>query len=114
MAHYITNLLWENWIVILFTLVTINFLSNYFYNGLHKYPGPPFAHCTNFWRFLDVLKGQPHLTHLRLHRTHGDIVRIGPNVLSFANPKALRTIYAINRGFVKVPPQAIEQVLTQS
>jgi hypothetical protein len=103
MAHYITNLLWENWIIVLFTLVAINFLSNYFYNGLHKYPGPLFAHCTNFWRFLDVLKGQPHLTHLQLHRTHGDIIRIGPNVLSFANPKVLRTIYGLNRGFVKVP-----------
>ncbi|RYO73661.1 hypothetical protein DL764_010439 [Monosporascus ibericus] len=39
---------------------------------------------------------------LRLHAKYGDVVRLGPNTLSFADPKALKSIYGLNKGFVKV------------
>ena len=41
-------------------------------------------------------------TTLKLHREHGDIVRLGPNMLSFGDPKALKVIYGLNKGFIKV------------
>ena len=77
-------------------------LSNYFHNGLNKYPGPVPARFSNWWRVWDVWGRRPDITHLALHRKHGDVVRLGPNTLSFANPKALKQIYGLNKGFVKV------------
>ncbi|KAL9092982.1 MAG: hypothetical protein Q9165_004120 [Trypethelium subeluteriae] len=76
-------------------------LWNKYGRGLNKYPGPPLAHYTNWWRFFDALNRTPELTHIRLHREHGDVVRLGPNVLSFADPKAVKTIYGLNKGFIK-------------
>lgn len=78
------------------------FILNYFHHGLHKYPGPFLAKITDWWRFVDVYRRRPEVTHISLHRKHGDIVRLGPNALSFADPKAVKAIYGLNKGFVKV------------
>lgn len=76
-----------------------------FYNkyqlGLNKYPGPWLAAYTNWWRFFENLGRRTEWTFINLHRKHGDIVRLGPNVLSFADPRAIKTIYGLNKGFVK-------------
>ena len=92
----------NNWPIALVVVTVGYFLSNYFNHGLNKYPGPAFAGFTNLWRFLDVLGRRPDITQLKLHRQHGDIVRLGPNALSFSNPKAIKTIYGLNKGFTKV------------
>jgi len=92
----------QYWPVVL-GLALVGWLGkNYFSNGLNKYPGPALAGFTNWWRFFDVLGRQHQWTQLALHKKHGDIVRLGPNVLSFADPKALKEIYGLNKGFVKV------------
>ena len=78
------------------------FGANYYGTGLSRFPGPAMAALTGWWRFWDVFKGEAHKTHIRLHRKHGDIVRLGPNVLSFASPSAVKDIYGLNRGFSKV------------
>ena len=84
-------------------ILTITYLAkNRYHNGLQKYPGPVLASLTDWWRFFDVLGRRPDITHINLHKKHGDIVRYGPNALSFANPQALKTIYGLNKGFVKV------------
>jgi hypothetical protein len=90
------------WPVVLLFLGTAYLAKNYFNNGLQKYPGVFLASLTDWWRFFDVLGRRPDITHIRLHRELGDIVRLGPNSLSFANPKALKTIYGLNKGFTKV------------
>lgn len=62
--------------------------------GLHKISNGPFlASLTNLWRLYDAYwhKSQPPLLHL--HRKYGDIVRLGPNVLSFSDPQAIKDIY---------------------
>lgn len=83
--------------------ITAGWLArNYFNNGLNKYPGPFLASITDWWRFWDVYKQRPEKTHQKLHAKHGDVVRLGPNNLSFADPKALKSIYGLNKGFVKV------------
>jgi hypothetical protein len=88
------------------TLLAVAFvaylLGNRFNRGLNKYPGPFVASLTNWWRFVDVYKRRPEATHIKLHAQHGDVVRLGPNVLSFADPAALKTIYGLNNGFIKV------------
>jgi hypothetical protein len=87
---------------VLFVALFSYFAFNYFYHGLQKYPGPFLARISNWWRFVDVYGRQAQITHINLHRKHGDIVRLGPNMLSFADPRALKTIYGLNKGFIKV------------
>lgn len=90
------------WPALLVLSLLAFFLNNKFYKGLNKYPGHWAAGYTNWWRFYDVSKRSPEWTHIRLHRKHGDIVRLGPNVLSVADPKALKIIYGLNKGMTKV------------
>ena len=75
---------------------------NRFNRGLNNYPGPFLASITDWWRFWDVYNRRAEWTHVALHEKYGDVVRLGPNLLSFGDPKALKTIYGLNKGFVKV------------
>lgn len=102
MLESVVPLLVSNWPYAVAVVGVAYLLSNYFNHGLNKYPGPVLARFTNWWRVLDVYGRRPDITHLELHRKHGDIVRLGPNSLSFANPKTLKTIYGLNKGFTKV------------
>jgi hypothetical protein len=86
----------------LLLLAVAYLVSQYFNNGLNKYPGPTLAKFTNWWRFWIVYKRRPDIVHYELHKKLGDIVRLGPNCLSFADPKAIKTIYGLNKGFTKV------------
>jgi hypothetical protein len=76
--------------------------ANHFNHGLNRYPGPLLASLTDWWRFFDVYGRRPELSHIELHHKYGDVVRLGPNVLSFGNPAAIKQIYGLNKGFVKV------------
>ena len=98
----ISTLLLEYWPAALTIAFVAYLLKNYFKHGLNKYPGPFLASLTDWWRFVDVYKRRPEVTHLKLHAKHGDVVRLGPNSLSFADPKALKSIYGLNKGYVKV------------
>lgn len=92
------------WPLLLGAVLTLHLLHNKFYKGLNAYPGHYLAGYTNWWRFWDVLNQHPERTHIQLHRKHGDVVRLGPNVLSFADPKAVKVIYGLNKGMTKVGP----------
>ncbi|KAK5303668.1 hypothetical protein LTR99_005430 [Exophiala xenobiotica] len=111
MLESILPVLVNNWPLALSVLVIGYLLSNYFNHGLNKYPGPFLAKFTNWWRFLDVYGRRPDITHLKLHREHGDVVRLGPNSLSFANPRALKTIYGLNKGFTKSGFYPVQQAV---
>lgn len=107
-------LLSQHWLVILPLLLVIYLLKNYLNHGLYKYPGPALASLTDWWRFFDVLGRRPDLTQIKLHQRHGDIVRLGPNALAFANPSALKSIYGLNQGFVKVTPNLTLDVCAEA
>ena len=99
----LVGILLQHWPAVLAVAVTTYLIKNRFNRELNKYPGPFLASLTDWWRFWDVYKRRPELTHIKLHSKHGDVVRLGPNTLSFASPKALKTIYGLNKGFTKVP-----------
>jgi hypothetical protein len=90
------------WVFILPTVLLVYPLRNKYCYGLSKYPGPTLAAYTDGWRFFNALGRQTEKTTVELHRKHGDIVRLGPNVLSFADPRAIKDIYGLNKGFTKV------------
>lgn len=92
----------QYWHFIVPALFLAYLAGNFFNHGLYQYPGPTLAKLTDWWRFYDVYGRRPDITHVKLHRQHGDVVRLGPNTLSFADPRAIKTIYGLNKGFTKV------------
>jgi hypothetical protein len=111
----------QYWLPVTFAVLVAWLVRNRFHNGLHIYPGPILASLTDWWRFWDVYCQRPEVTHLKLHAKYGDVVRLGPNSLSFADPKALKAIYGLNKGYVKVsgpsqdePHEAIQKLTHMS
>ncbi|KAI0112420.1 cytochrome P450 [Nemania sp. FL0031] len=84
-------------------------IRNRYYNGLNEFPGPFMASLTDLWRLWDVWGRQSEVTHRKLHAQYGDVVRLGPRTLSFADPKALKTIYGLNKGFIKSDFYIVQQ-----
>lgn len=72
------------------------------HSGLRSIPGPFVAGFTNLWRLVDTWKGHHYITLMRLHRKHGNFVRIGPNVLSVSHPEAIEKIHGVKTNFPKV------------
>ena len=70
--------------------------------GLSRIRGPTLAAYTDFWRFWIVWGRRPEKKHIALHEEYGPLVRLGPNMVSVSDPEAIRIIYALNAGFVKV------------
>lgn len=96
------HVLSQHWLAVSVVALFLWLARNRYHNGLSKYPGPFLASITDWWRFFDVYGRRPEVTHRALHKKYGDVVRLGPNTLSFADPKALKTIYGLNKGFIKV------------
>ncbi len=92
----------SHWLSLGLSVTAAWLVKNRYNHGLNKYPGPFLASLTDWWRFIDVYNRRPDITHVALHKKHGDVVRLGPNTLSFADPKALKVIYGLNKGFYKV------------
>lgn len=69
---------------------------------LRQIPGPLPAKITNFQRMGWVGTKRAHLILQDMHEKYGDVVRIGPNMVSFSNPEAIPTVYPMRPGFPKV------------
>lgn len=59
---------------------------------LYKYPGPPLARITKFYFVFGSMSGKQYLWAKKIHDKYGDIVRIGPNELSFNSPSYVHPI----------------------
>ncbi|KAH7392006.1 pisatin demethylase [Phaeosphaeria sp. MPI-PUGE-AT-0046c] len=101
LANEILPFLVHYWPLVTVSVIAAFLLNNKYWKGLNKYPGHWAAGYSNWWRLWDVNKHNHHWTNIRLHRKHGDIVRLGPNTLSFADPKAIKAIYGLNKGVTK-------------
>ncbi|RDL36969.1 Cytochrome P450 [Venustampulla echinocandica] len=99
----------QNWPVVLALALASYLIKNRFNRGLNKYPGPFLASITDWWRFWVVYKRRPEVEHIKLHAKHGDVVRLGPNSLSFSNPQTLKAIYGLNKGFTKSEFYPVQQ-----
>jgi hypothetical protein len=71
------------------------------FHPLHKIPGPTLAKLTTWWQSYYASRLQKADRVQAAHVKYGDIVRIGPNELSFSNPKHLKAIYGHNVPVVK-------------
>ncbi|RBA11106.1 hypothetical protein FPRO05_04279 [Fusarium proliferatum] len=99
----------QHWVLVLTSLTVAWLVKNRYHHGLNKYPGPFLASLTDWWRFWDVYGQRPEVTLQKLHAKHGDIVRYGPNALSFADPAVLKSIYGLSKGYVKSDFYIVQQ-----
>ena len=108
------------WILGLAGLGVIRWLFLRHRKGLSKYNGPFLASFTDLWRTFHAYANKNRPPMLDLHRKYGgmwkvladlirmlslsnkDIVRIGPNTLSFGNPDAINDIYGPGKAWNKV------------
>ncbi|KAF2864175.1 cytochrome protein [Piedraia hortae CBS 480.64] len=101
------------WLIVVAALLVVHLIVNKRNKGLSQYPGPALAGYTNLWRFFSALGRQTEQIHVALHRKHGDIVRLGPNALSFADPACIPSIYGLNKGMIKSDFYPVQQAVSK-
>ncbi|KAI0319719.1 high nitrogen upregulated cytochrome P450 monooxygenase 2 [Amylostereum chailletii] len=88
------------WVVSVLTSLTYLFLLLFFtamyrvspFHPLARYPGPFPAKITKWWSSYIITKGKQHLYYQALHERYGDVVRVGPNELSFRDASFITDI----------------------
>ncbi|KAH7303072.1 putative cytochrome P450 [Stachybotrys elegans] len=73
------------------------------FHPLNRFPGPIGARLTSFWFSWRLRNSDCFCQLLELHEQHGPIVRIGPNNLSIADPKAVNTVYSFDSRYTIAP-----------
>jgi len=71
------------------------------YLHLRRIPGPLLASISNLPRLFWVVSRRAHLQHIALHKKYGKLVRMGPNMVSVADPAAIPIIYGFGQKFIK-------------
>lgn len=82
-------------------LLAIQLLLNFFTPGLGKIPGPFLARFSDLWRFIDACLGHRDRTILHLHKKYGQVVRIGPNCVTVADPAAIDLVLGLKSNLDK-------------
>lgn len=67
-----------------------------------KVPGPFLARFTRLWYFHKVWQGKFEEVNIALHKQHGPVVRLAPNMYSIDDVKAAKEVYGHGNAFVKV------------
>ena len=87
-------------LISLLGLYTVSYVVYYRYlHPLSSYPGPLVCSLTNFHKLWSTWTDCVPEEMVRLHKLYGNVVRIGPNDLSFDEPQAIDGIY--KRGWRK-------------
>lgn len=102
LTHHVLDVFSQHGLALSCIVLFLWLVKNRYQGGRNKYPGPFLASLTDGWRFWVVFGRRPETTHRLLHKKYGDVVRLGPNTLSFSGPRALKSIYGLNMGFIKV------------
>lgn len=99
--------------LLLLSLAFAYFLRNKYLRGIYSIPGPSFAAWTSLWRLWNVYCGEAHLDAIRLHRKHGNIVRIAPNVVSVGDRAEIPNIYGRGEAYTKTAFYPIQSISWQ-
>lgn len=75
-----------------------------YHAGMNKFNGPFLASFTDLWKVWYTYTHGTKPIYVDLHEQYGDIVRVGPKDLSFADPRAIREIYGPRGANQKVVP----------
>ena len=74
-----------------------------FFHPLSHFPGPFLGKLTDLWKLNTHRTGSMPALLCDLHVKYGNVVRIGPNELSFDSVKAVEDIYKMGRAMEKGP-----------
>ncbi|KAI3584285.1 cytochrome P450 [Fusarium oxysporum f. sp. albedinis] len=97
-------------LMVLGTFCSIFLYRICFFHRLYQFPGPLMAKVSNLYLTRrSVARFQLYKEIQNLHRTYGDIVRVGPSALSILDAKAFHAIHANNSPCRKGPWYNIEQ-----
>ncbi|KAJ5593349.1 hypothetical protein N7537_010253 [Penicillium hordei] len=92
-----SSLLHEHYISVISAIILLVLVSQVYYqlfvNPLGKYPGPKLAATSRLPQLYHTLKGDVVEWVNGLHTTHGDVVRVAPDELSYATGEAWKGIY---------------------
>lgn len=88
---------------VLIGTITYIIYTRYF-TGLSHIPGPFLASVSNFWKIRAAWQEAMPQQNILLHKKHGPLVRIGPNMISVDDPAALPVIYGFKPIYLKVCP----------
>jgi cytochrome P450 len=72
-----------------------------YFHPLAKYPGPLIGRITDWFSVIHCLKSDRYLDFIDLHDRYGEVVRYGPNRLSFSSTDALQAIYGSRTNMAK-------------
>lgn len=89
-------------LIALVITLSLAVLSEVHTTGLKEIPGPFFARFSNLWRLIETWRGHYERTVQDLHRRHGNIVRIGPKIVSLTDPDVIESIYGVKADLPKV------------
>ncbi|KAI0421421.1 putative benzoate 4-monooxygenase cytochrome P450 [Xylaria grammica] len=82
-------------------LLTFTLRSILSWYRLSHIPGPLLPSLTNIPRVFWVKTGQSQNYHQKLHQKYGEVVRMGPNMVSISNPEVIPILYPTRPGFPK-------------
>ncbi len=89
-------------LIALAIILLLQHLFDRYAPGLDDVPGPFLAKFSNLWRLIETWKGHYERRIQELHRRHGNIVRIGPKIVSLTDPDAIECIYGVKADLQKV------------
>ncbi|KAM5372586.1 hypothetical protein ACJZ2D_007360 [Fusarium nematophilum] len=85
-------------------IYTSMLLYRVFVHPLRRFPGPFLARLSSFYAVgLSMKKFHMYEEVQRLHKSYGDIVRLGPSELSVASPEAVQAIHSNSSPCLKGP-----------
>jgi benzoate 4-monooxygenase len=88
------NLSWPTTVSVLSLLLAACYIVYHrFFHPLAGYPGPFWASITNLWKVYHLWTLHLPETLAALHDHYGEVVRVGPNDLSFRTDSATSLIY---------------------
>lgn len=99
----------QYFLLILLVLIVLRLVRNKFKPTLSRIPGPPLAAYSQLWRLYYVWRGSGHLDAIKLHQKYGNLVRIGPNHVSVADPQWIPVIYGPKEDYIKVSHSVSEK-----
>ncbi|PYH94298.1 cytochrome P450 [Aspergillus ellipticus CBS 707.79] len=82
--------------LLLLAIVTAIALKRRYATSIRDLPGPWLASVSSLWQVYQLIKGHTEQEIVRLHRKHGDFVRIADNEVSVAHPDAVRALLHAN------------------
>lgn len=94
-------------------VLLLRVVYNIYLHPLSSFPGPKYLAASDLPISVLQLRGTSHNTLRGLHEKYGDVVRVGPRILSFVNSMAWDDIYGFRNGRCALPkdPQFYNDML---